>query len=242
MDLTKKRSNRYAAGVYAVLIILFAFTVSLFFNSRCQKSPPSSKPDDDILKPKMSTENLQKVTKKIDTPEERSKKTFDDSKSYNLTDDEISDGPLSNKDFSKGPKTNIKGVKTPSGAALSQGKNQIQEQPSLISSGQNVVIYFSTDSTGLTDDAIEKLQKIREFLLKHPDEEIIIEGYGDSSADYRHDKKLSELRANVVKSYLEKQGISSSRLQIFWMGFKNPSGDDDSQKKADKNHQVEISF
>ena len=100
----------------------------------------------------------------------------------------------------------------------------------------------STDSIRLTDDAIERLQKIRYFLLKHPDEELIIEGYGDSSKDYRYNENLSELRASVVKGYLEKLGISSSRLQTFWMGFENPSGDTDPQKKADKDHQVEISL
>ena len=242
MDLTKKRSHRYATGVYAVLIILLAFTVSLFLNSRCQKSPRLSKQDDDIVKEKEIAEPTQKVTKKIDTPQERSENTFDDSKSNNLTEDEISEAPLLNKDFSNGAKIKIKGIKTPSGAVLSQGKNQIQVQPSLISSGQNVVIYFSTDSTGLTDDAIERLQKIRDFLFKHPDEELIIEGYGDSSKDYHYNENLSELRASVVKGYLEKLGISSSKLQTFWMGFENPSGDTDPQKKADKDHQVEISL
>ena len=65
MDLPKKRSNWYLAGIYAFFIVLLAFTLSLFYTSRRQKFPPQAKPDTTVLEPQDSSDNLQKIAKKI---------------------------------------------------------------------------------------------------------------------------------------------------------------------------------
>ncbi len=211
MDLPKKRSNRYVIGVYAIFIILFAFTVSLFYTSRCQKSPRLAKQDDNSLKPKGSVENIQKVREKIYITKEQSENKIEASTSNNVADDENFNTPRSKKDSSDGKKI-------------------------------NVVIYFSADSTGLTNNALEKLKAITEFLLKYPDAEIIIEGYGDSNKKYRHNKRLSQLRANIVKSYLVRNGTAITRIKAFWMGSENPAGGNDFQEDRNKTHQVEVKF
>jgi general secretion pathway protein A len=101
-----------------------------------------------------------------------------------------------------------------------------------------VAIFFSADSTGLTKNALKKLEAITEFVLKHPDAEIIIEGYGDSNINSRNNKRLSQLRANIVKSYFVRKGIAIERIKAFWMGY--PLASKDSQEDRIKTHQVEV--
>ena len=240
MDLPKKRSSRYVTGVYALFIILFAFTLSLFYTSRCQKYPRSAKQDADILKPQDSSDNLQKVTKKLDINKGQSENQYEASNSDNEVNDENINAPLSKKDSSDEQKINIDGFKTPSGEAINPSANLIRSQTSLNSNRQKAVIYFSTESTGLTDKALDKLRTIYLFLLRNPDEELIIEGYGDSSKTNRHSKNLSKLRANIVKGYFVKRGISNSRIKTFWMGSENPAGINVSQEDKNKTHQVEV--
>jgi outer membrane protein OmpA-like peptidoglycan-associated protein len=242
MDLPKKRSYRYVTGVYAVFIILFAFTVSLFYTSRCQKSPSLAKQDDFILKSEGSTEDIQKTAEPIDINHGKSENKFEAYKSDDLTDNENLSTPQDKTDSSDGEKLNIENFKTPSGKAFKQNDNPTPAKPALISSRQKGVIYFSADSTGLTNNALEKLMAITGYLLKYPDAEVIIEGYGDSNKNYRHNKRLSQLRANIVKNYLVRKGIASARIKAFWMGSENPSGGDDSQEDRNKTHQVEIQF
>ena len=78
--------------------------------------------------------------------------------------------------------------------------------------------------------------------MKEPDEELIIEGYGDSSKTDNHNKNLSKLRANIVKSYFVKRDISNSRIKAYWMGTENPTGVDNYQEGRNKTHQVEVKF
>jgi len=240
MDLPKKRSSRNVTGVYVVFIILFAFTVSLFYTSRCQQSNNLSKQDSDIINQKDSADTGQKETGKRNIIKEQSENKFEASKSVTLTDDENKNSLLSKNGFSNGEKINIDNFKTPNSEAIRPNTNPIHAQPSSIFTGQNEVIFFSTDSTGLTDTALEKLRTIHLFLLKYPDEELIIEGYGDLRENSRHNKKLSQLRANIVKSYFVKREISNSRIKVFWLGSDNPSGGYDSQEDLNKTHQVEI--
>ena len=240
MDLPKKRASRYVTVVYTLFIILLAFTLSLFYTSRCQKSPRSAKQDADILKPQDSSDNLQKVTKKLAINKGPLENKYEASNSDNEVDDENINAPLSKKDSSDEQKINIDGFKTPSGKAINPSANLNRSQTSSNSNRQKAVIYFSTESTGLTDKALDKLKTIYLFLLRYPDEELIIEGYGDSSKTNRHNKNLSKLRANIVKGYFVKHGISNSRIKTFWMGSENPAGINVSQKDKNKTNQVEV--
>ena len=242
MDLSKKRSSKYVTGIYASFIIIFAFTLSLFYNSRCQKSPHLAKQDADILKQQNSADSLQIVVKKLDINKGQSENKNEAANSDNEVNDENIRAPQSKTDPSDEHKININGIKTPSAEAYNPDSNPVRSQPSLSSNKQNLAIYFSAESTGLTDKALEKLKTIYLFLLRYSDEELIIEGYGDSSKLNRHNKNLSKLRANIVVGYFVKRGISNSRIKAFWLGSENPAGINVSQEEKNKTNQVEIKF
>jgi outer membrane protein OmpA-like peptidoglycan-associated protein len=242
MDLPKKRSSKYVAGIYAFFIILFAFTLSLFYVSKCQKSPPPAKQDAGILKPQDSPDNFQQITKKFDAKKGQSDDKHEVSKSENkIKDDKIS-APLPQKKSQDNQKTSSDGFKAPSGEPVNPNADPIRPQPASKYSEQKGIIYFSAESTGLTDKALKKLKTIFLYLLKEPDEELAIEGYGESGKTDQHNKNLSKMRANIVKGYFVKRGISESRLKAYWMGNENPADVIDDSERRIKTHQVEIKF
>ena len=253
MDLPQKRSNRTANLVNAVFIILLAITVSLFLISRCPHSPILKHQDNDNFKTKTSTENSKKVPdNKIITKEESNDrvKTYeakdsseDRVKTYEAKDsskDKTNDTMISKNVSSDSESLKSDEDKSSSGAALSPDAQKKHVQRSILSAGQEVTILFSAESTGLTNNAVEKLEAITEFLLKNSGAEIIIEGYGDSNKTDQQNKRLSELRANIVKGYLVKHGIAGERIKTFWMGSVKPAAINDPHVDRVKTHLVEV--
>jgi outer membrane protein OmpA-like peptidoglycan-associated protein len=224
-----------------MFIMLFAFTVSLFYLSRCQKSSRLTNQDDSVLISKESSQNkLPKPDRNLST-QEYSQNKIEPLRSTNKADETLYAHP-SEKEVPGEKISKIDDLKSSPGDASNPGVTAVRPESSPDPSEQKVVIYFSTDSTGLTGDALEKLKMIYGFLLNRPDLELIIEGYGDSDTNSQINEKLSQFRAEIVKSYFVKQGVSSSKIKVFWMGMQKPDGEDEPQEKEDKNHQVEIQF
>jgi outer membrane protein OmpA-like peptidoglycan-associated protein len=102
------------------------------------------------------------------------------------------------------------------------------------------LVYFRKESTELDSRLYETLTKIVDLLPLHPDAKIFIEGYTDSYGSYFYNKKISQLRANIVKSYFEGQGIAESRITAIGMGPENPIADNTTREGRSKNRRVEI--
>jgi len=242
MDLPKKHSIRYLAGIYAFFIVLFAFTVSLFYFSRCQKSTHLAKQDAENIEQKEATETTPTKPEKPESLEGQATNKIEVSKpNIEIGNENIKASP--SPKASNGENIDVDKTKATSAKATNQKDNLIQTKPPSISSGQNAIIYFSDESTGLTDKELKKLKAIYLFLLKYPDEEIMIKGYGDSSESNRLNKNLSKLRANIIKDYFVERGISNSRLKAFWIESINQTEDNDSTTDdSNKTHQVEVKF
>jgi len=121
-------------------------------------------------------------------------------------------------------------------------KNEAQtEQESAFNfSDQKFIIYFENNSNELPEKAFEILDKIISSISRYPDSEIIIEGYTDSVGNYWYNKKISKLRANVVKSYLVGRGIPQPKIKVFGLGPKNPLGSNKTTEGRTKNRRVEV--
>lgn len=191
---------------------------------------------------KESAENRQAIRKKIYIPPKPPQKKIEAARSNKLTGGENSTAPPPPKKTSDDPKIVTENFNAPTSDAVNPQGHPLPAPAALIAPGQKVAIYFSTDSTGLTNDALATLKAIVDYFLKHPDDQIIIEGYGDSNKNYRHNQRLSQLRANVVKSYLVRKGIAKARIKAFWMGSENPVSSDDSLEDRAATHQVQVKF
>ncbi|MFC1816750.1 AAA family ATPase [Thermodesulfobacteriota bacterium] len=101
----------------------------------------------------------------------------------------------------------------------------------------DLIIYFDYNSYKLNDEGIIKLDRLLSALAQHPDTDIMIRGYTDNTGDYISNKRLSEMRASTVKSYLVGKGIRPGKTKAFGIG---PISRDDIEKSSRMNRRVEI--
>ena len=101
-------------------------------------------------------------------------------------------------------------------------------------------ILFSVNSSKL--DKIDEgiLNKLKELLGQYPDTSITIEGHASSDGSEAFNQKLSEKRANSVKSYLITNGIAEDRLLTIGYGESKPIGDNQTNKGRADNRRVNI--
>ena len=82
-----------------------------------------------------------------------------------------------------------------------------------------------------------ELDSLAAHLLKNPHLHIRIEGHTDDEGDAKSNQILSEKRANAVKEYLVKKGVSSEKIKCVGYGETKPIS-----KKREDNRRVEVHF
>ncbi len=85
-----------------------------------------------------------------------------------------------------------------------------------------LTIPFGYNSNEVPETAYGPLDKCASMMLQNPSIAMIIKGYSDGAGPYAYNNKLSEFRANIVKSYLVGQGISPKRIKTVGMGEESP--------------------
>lgn len=101
-------------------------------------------------------------------------------------------------------------------------------------------INFKFDSAELSHKATTILENIIHILNEYSGIKIEIQGHTDSVGDLIYNDKLSFRRANTVKNYLIKKGISDQRLIAKGFGEKNPIAVNTTPKGRAKNRRVEF--
>jgi outer membrane protein OmpA-like peptidoglycan-associated protein len=101
-------------------------------------------------------------------------------------------------------------------------------------------VLFTTGRADLKPGATGNLNKLVAFLYQYPDRSVAIQGYTDSVGREDSNQRLSERRADSVKSYLTGQGISSMRLSASGKGPSDPVADNDSVAGRQQNRRVEV--
>lgn len=101
-------------------------------------------------------------------------------------------------------------------------------------------IQFATGSTRLLTTATKELDKLVVILNEHPDFRISIEGHTDNTGQAAFNQSLSEKRANAVKDYLVKKGISEDRLTAAGFGQTQPIEDNKTSKGRAANRRVDF--
>jgi outer membrane protein OmpA-like peptidoglycan-associated protein len=102
-------------------------------------------------------------------------------------------------------------------------------------------VQFLPNSANLVDDSKSLLDEVAKVLESHPEvQEVQIEGYTDSRLSAQHNKQLSLQRANSVRGYLIRQGISKHRLIAKGFGADNPIADNATYEGRLQNRRVEL--
>lgn len=102
-------------------------------------------------------------------------------------------------------------------------------------------IYFDFQSYQIKTESEEVLNKIFNSLDSNPELRIEIAGHTDNVGTEESNLSLSQKRAESVKKYLTKKGISSDRLETKGYGESQPlASNDDEENGRELNRRIEI--
>ena len=77
-------------------------------------------------------------------------------------------------------------------------------------------------------------------MLQNSKFKAIVRGHTDALGHSEYNRKLSEFRANIVKSYLVGKGINPDRVQAIGVGEENPLRPNTTREGRQANRRVEI--
>lgn len=101
-------------------------------------------------------------------------------------------------------------------------------------------VFFEFNKFNLKKESFSELNRLVAFLEKNANLKVEIAGHTDNIGSDEHNKKLSDQRANSVKEYLLRKGISSERLQAIGYGPDKPVADNKTEAGRAKNRRVEF--
>lgn len=125
------------------------------------------------------------------------------------------------------------------------------EKPTILTSLQKKKRFFlpkkplhleaKPNSDFITEDAREELLAFTKILLLHPKTKILIEGFIASDKNSPENVRLSERRANVVKTFMIKQGVDKKQISVVGRGNQKPIAKNSTPTGRKKNRRIEIS-
>jgi outer membrane protein OmpA-like peptidoglycan-associated protein len=101
-------------------------------------------------------------------------------------------------------------------------------------------VLFDTAQYTLKPGAREKLAKVSGIILAHPGLKIEVEGHTDSVGGDEYNMKLSENRANAVRTYLVDQGVARESVTARGFGKTTPVADNATAAGRQMNRRVEL--
>ena len=101
-------------------------------------------------------------------------------------------------------------------------------------------VLFDTASATLKPGAREKLARVAGILSTHPDLHIEVEGHTDSVGGEDYNQRLSERRAESVRSYLLQQKIAPAAVEAEGFGEGRPVATNDTVAGRQQNRRVEL--
>lgn len=129
----------------------------------------------------------------------------------------------------------IKGIKEKNGCP-EENENEIVQKIEYAAKK----IQFKVNSAELLAGSFEVLDEVAAILKNNPEIRVSIEGHTSRDGAYATNMKLSESRANKVKSYLESKGIDTNRLTAVGFGPDKPLNEGKTAIEKAKNRRVEL--
>lgn len=106
-----------------------------------------------------------------------------------------------------------------------------------------IAISFDTNKTDVKAKYYEELDKLGNFLKEYPNSKGTIEGHTDSDGSKQLNQKLSQARAENVRSYIIKKfGIEGSRISAKGYGSAKPVASNKTAAGKAKNRRTEAVF
>lgn len=124
---------------------------------------------------------------------------------------------------------------------ISKSANQIQTESNGKNQNVRKTIYFDTNSFVLNETNNDLLKnQLLPLINSNSKLTIIAEGYCDERGSNLYNKKLGKKRAEIVKKFLVKSGIKSSKISVVSYGENKPVDLGHDENAWSKNRRVEI--
>ncbi len=101
-------------------------------------------------------------------------------------------------------------------------------------------VLFDFNKYTLKPEAREKLAKVSGILLAYPNLKLEVEGYTDNIGSDEYNQKLSEERADSVRSYLVTQKVPDTNVTAAGFGKSDPVADNSTDSGRAQNRRVEL--
>jgi OmpA-OmpF porin, OOP family len=101
-------------------------------------------------------------------------------------------------------------------------------------------VFFKTDKDTILPVSFPLLDEVAAVLTENMAIKIRIEGHTDNKGKAKYNKKLSQRRAESVRKYLIKRGISADRMTSAGFGMERPIEDNSTEAGRAANRRVEI--
>ncbi len=101
---------------------------------------------------------------------------------------------------------------------------------------------YDVNSAQISKNSYEGLNAVADFMKRHPDVTLRVEGHTDSTGNAEYNQNLSERRANSVKKYLTDKGIDSNRITTKGFGATKPIADNSTKDGRAQNRRTEMIF
>jgi outer membrane protein OmpA-like peptidoglycan-associated protein len=101
-------------------------------------------------------------------------------------------------------------------------------------------VLFNVDQANLTAGGMQTLQKLADVMRQHPDRNVMVEGFTDSTGTEEHNLLLSQRRAEAVRSALMNMGIEGTRISTRGYGEAYPVASNANPADRQLNRRVEI--
>jgi OOP family OmpA-OmpF porin len=149
------------------------------------------------------------------------------------------DGVFDDKDRCPNEAETINGVRDEDGCADSGPPSKVQ----LV--GDEIILLdkvnFEGSKATLTQRSSSLLDQLALTLVAHPElKQIRVEGHTDNQGDAESNRRISQERAEAVKSYLVKKGVAAKRLEAKGVGPDRPVADNNTTKGREANRRIEF--
>jgi peptidoglycan-associated lipoprotein len=125
---------------------------------------------------------------------------------------------------------------------LARQKKEAQQKKEAKAQFENKKIYFSFDSSELSEEARQTLENKAEWMRSNPDSEISVEGHCDERGTAEYNLALGERRAESAKKYLNALGIESDRIDTISYGEEKPAVEGSGEEVWSQNRRAEFNI
>ncbi|MBY0240738.1 MAG: OmpA family protein [Burkholderiaceae bacterium] len=101
-------------------------------------------------------------------------------------------------------------------------------------------VLFNVDQSQLTAGGMQILQKLADVMREHPDRNVMVEGFTDSTGSEDHNLMLSQRRAESVRGALMTMGVEGTRISTRGYGEAYPVAGNGNSADRQLNRRVEI--